>query len=86
MPSDKPGTPSTDKPNTPPSSVLSGDADQNGVINLQDAQLVLRAALGIDNVSADDRRLYDANEDGNINLDDALLVLKMALGIVDEKP
>lgn len=60
---------------------MMGDVDGNGVVNLEDAQLVLLDALSI--ASIDSLYSMSADIDGNgvINLEDANLTLKMALGI-----
>lgn len=65
-----------------PVNVMRGDADQNGKVNLSDASLVLRAALGIVSLDGTGKLAADADGNGTINLSDASLILKMALGIV----
>ncbi len=63
---------------------ISGDADSNNKIELRDAQLVLRAALGIDILETGVVRSCDVNKDGVINLTDAQMILKRALGIISQ--
>lgn len=60
---------------------LLGDADLNGVIESADAQLILKAALGIKNLTRSAEALCDVNGDGKITAEDARLVLCKALGI-----
>ena len=55
---------------------LWGDADGNGIVNLRDAMLILKAANNHD-VSIN-RKLSDVTGDGNVNLADAMWVLKRA--------
>ena len=52
------------------------DADGNGIVNLRDAMLILKAANNHD-VSIN-RKLSDVTGDGNVNLADAMWVLKRA--------
>lgn len=62
---------------------LRGDADLNQLIELRDAQLVLRAALGIDEATIDMKKYCDVNDNGIMDLTDAQLILKHALNIID---
>lgn len=62
-----------------------GDADGNGTIDMQDALIVLRAAMGL----ADPEALIpqaDMNGDGAIGMDDALTVLRIAMGLLGPPP
>lgn len=61
---------------------LAGDADGNGVVNANDALLVLRYSLGILNEISS---ACDVNGDGVVNANDALFILRAALGIVTLK-
>lgn len=66
---------------SPALSILPGDANQDGTVDLKDATLTLQAALGITSLSESAIDAADVDEDGTITLNDALLVLKLALGI-----
>lgn len=59
-----------------------GDVNCDGVLNLQDTQLTLRAALAIVTLEEFPRVLADVNKDSTINLQDAQIVLRAALGII----
>ncbi len=68
---------------TPDTNVLLGDVNENNKVELTDASLLLRAALGIEELTDAQKLRADVNEDGQINLADVTLVLKYALGIID---
>lgn len=57
----------------------------DGKVDLQDALVVLRAALGIENLSDEATTYADVDGDGKITLTDCSLVLKAALGIIELK-
>ena len=56
--------------------------DGNDAITLRDAQLALKAALGIVDLEGDAAVAADVNCDFKITLSDAQLILKKALGII----
>ena len=60
---------------------LTGDANGDGEVNLQDALVVLRAALGLIELGPAAETVSDVNGDGAITIDDALLILRFALGL-----
>lgn len=68
---------------TPPSdNILLGDVDKNNKIDLLDAQIVLKMAVGI--IIENDESIIkaaDVNLDKKVDLKDAVIVLKMAVGI-----
>ena len=57
--------------------VIYGDADGNGVVNMQDAALVLKHIAEWSNLQID-TAAADANDDGEINMRDAALILQYA--------
>lgn len=59
-----------------------GDADYSGKVELSDAQIILRAALGIVELDEELKLNCDMDSDGRITLGDAQIILKMALGIL----
>lgn len=61
-----------------------GDADGNGQVDLEDAQIVLKAALRIMILPEQQIALVDMDKSGSVDLADAQIVLKMALGIISE--
>ena len=58
-----------------------GDANGDGVVDTEDALIILRAAMGIEGDAEALLENCDVNEDGVIDTVDALLVLRMAMGI-----
>lgn len=60
-----------------------GDANEDGEVNLADVLVVLRAALGIEELEKGSQAFINANVNGDetIGLDDCLEVLKIAVGI-----
>lgn len=66
----------------PKPSGIMGDVNGNGSVDLGDAQLVLKAALKIEKLDADQIRLADCNMDQVIDLSDAQIILKKALKII----
>ena len=60
---------------------LMGDADGNGMVNANDALLILRYSLGIISSLACPENC-DVDGNGSINANDALMVLRYALGII----
>lgn len=64
-----------------------GDVNDDKEVTLEDAQEVLKTALGITgDLSAAQRAAADVDADGSITLEDAQLILKYALGIIDSFP
>ena len=60
---------------------IPGDANGDGVVDTEDALIILRAAMGIEGDAEALLENCDVNEDGVIDTVDALLVLRMAMGI-----
>lgn len=56
-----------------------GDADGNGNVELRDAQLALKAALKLIDLSGNDLKAADVNGNGIVELEDAQNILKAAL-------
>jgi len=66
---------------TPPS-FRAGDADVNGKVDLNDAKIVLKYALGIKvDINEEGRVNADFDKNGKVDLNDAKYTLKTALGI-----
>lgn len=80
-PTDEPIKP-TDDPVAPTG--LAGDADCNEKVDLEDAKLVLRVAVGIPlktPLSEQGKKNADYDKNGSVNLEDAKYTLKKAVGI-----
>ena len=70
----------------PANGIIYGDEDDSKSVDLADAQLVLKAALKIDQLSETAMKAADVDGNGNVDLGDAQLVLKRALKIIDAFP
>ncbi len=58
-----------------------GDVSGDGVIDSEDALLILRAAMGLVELTPEQEALADFNGDGTVNSEDALLVMRLAMGL-----
>lgn len=58
-----------------------GDVDGDGVVNANDALMVMRAALNLITLTDAQQAVADVNGDGAVNATDALMILRMALGV-----
>lgn len=66
--------------------IVYGDMDGDNKVDIQDATLVLRAALLIDELDESSFLAADVDGDLEVGLNDAQLVLKYALNIIDVFP
>lgn len=62
-------------------SAIPGDVDGNDGISVADALLILRAAMGISELTPAQQAAADINESGEIEVLDALTVLRISLGL-----
>lgn len=83
-PSHEPTPTDTTAPSPIPGDYLLGDVDQNGEIQLADAQLALKAALKIIILEDIPRKAADVDKNEVVELPDAQLILKRALQIITE--
>lgn len=60
---------------------IMGDFDGNNKADLNDAKTLLKAAVGIIQLTDEQKKAADVNGDGQINLSDAKLLLRIAVGI-----
>jgi hypothetical protein len=67
-------------------SVLFGDVNGDGKVNVGDATLLLRAAVGLVTLAADQKTRADVNGDGKVNVSDATLALRFAVGLINRFP
>lgn len=63
------------------SAVLPGDSDSSGAVNVADALLALRFAMGLINESELNTQAADMDSNGSITVADAITILRMALGL-----
>lgn len=64
-----------------PKPLPKGDADGNGEITVSDARILLRCAIGLENVPDEKLVQWDFNENGTIDVADARAVLRIAIGL-----
>ncbi|MBR6110155.1 MAG: hypothetical protein IKQ36_10500 [Clostridia bacterium] len=67
-------------PGPEPTPVI-GDVDGDGEVTLVDALIILRAAMGLVELTPEQEALADFNGDGTVNSEDALLVMRLAMGL-----
>ena len=58
-----------------------GDMDSDNTVAAADARTILRAAVGLDTLTAEQAAKADMNTDGEINASDARLALRTAVGL-----
>ena len=63
-------------------SSLSGDVDGDNTVTTKDARLALRAAVGLDTLSAEKTAAADVTGDGKVETDDARVILRVAVGLM----
>ena len=64
------------------SAVLPGDSDSSGAVNVADALLALRFAMGLINESELNTQAADMDGNGSITVADAITILRTALGLI----
>lgn len=72
------------EPSAPPvytDEIIPGDADRDGEVAPADARLVLRAAVGLEDLNAEQMKRADLNADGECTVDEARKVLRAAVGL-----
>ena len=58
-----------------------GDVDLSGDVTAADARIALRAAVGLETLSAEQALNADADRDGSVTAADARLILRVAVGL-----
>ncbi|MBR3297664.1 MAG: redoxin domain-containing protein [Clostridia bacterium] len=71
-------------PTEPPAPAADGDADGNGTINVADALLCLRAAMGLLSFTEEQIARCDMDANGGIAISDALTILRSAMGLLND--
>lgn len=64
-----------------PPAYLPGDVDQNGTVNVTDALLAMRCAMGILSLSDLQIEIGDMDGSGSISVTDALTIMRIAMGL-----
>lgn len=62
-------------------SYLLGDIDMNGAVEMTDALLALRFAMGTTDLTSLQQQIGDMDSDGTLTVADALVIMRMAMGI-----
>ncbi len=70
--------------NPPEPPYMLGDIDQNGQVQVTDAVLALRWAMGL--ITLEDVQLLagDVDLNGEVNITDALMIMRYAMGVINE--
>lgn len=61
-----------------------GDINEDGKINMKDARIALKAAVGSETLNEEQQKLGDMDNDGKVGIKDARLILKYAVGSITE--
>lgn len=79
-----PVKPTPDEPKeTPDSTRVCGDINNDGMVDSTDALGILRISVGIDEVSDTERQYCDTNDDNAVDSSDALTALRFSVGLKD---
>ncbi len=68
------------------SSIMYGDVNGDGVINIHDSVLVNKYIMGTETLTEEQKMAADVNGDGVVNVLDATLISRMFLGLIYEFP
>ena len=63
-----------------------GDATGDGKLNYEDALLVLRFSVGLEELPEEIQKIVDVNGDGKVNYEDALKILRVSIGLDTLEP
>lgn len=64
-------------------SVLPGDSDSSGAVNVADAILAMRFSMGLIGESALNKQAADMDGNGSVTVSDAIMILRTALGLMN---
>lgn len=67
-------------------SIVYGDVNKDGRIDVQDVVMVMRHILGKQALSEEQETAADVNFDGMINVQDVSLLMQKSLGLIDKFP
>lgn len=62
--------------------LIPGDVNGDGTVDVSDALLALRAAMGLYELTDEQMEFADMNGDGECGADDALVILRWAMGLM----
>lgn len=60
-----------------------GDVNSDGTVDMEDALITLRAAMGLVTLDENGSLAADVNGDGEVALEDALIILRVSMGLID---
>jgi len=69
-----------------PPTLIYGDVSGDGNVTAYDASLVLRAVVGLKDLSPDEREAADVTDDGSVTALDAALILQHTVGLIVQFP
>lgn len=59
-----------------------GDVNGDGVVDISDALLAMRYAMGLISLSSAQLEHADVNNDGSVDISDALIIMRVAMGLI----
>ena len=74
----------TDSTISEPSSVIVGDVNDDGEIDIVDAILIMKHDAGLTEISEKLKEAADVNQDGEIDIADAILIMKYDAGLISK--
>ena len=77
-------TPEEPNPEEPKKTGKIGDVNGDGTIDSADSLFILRASVGLENITDEQIKLADADGDGKITSADSLAVLRASVGLYDD--
>ena len=66
--------------------IVWGDANGDGETTIEDALLIMRYLIGIDEIAEENLEWCDVNGNGSIDLTDALLIMRKVIGTIEAFP
>ena len=66
--------------------VLYGDANGDGVVNVGDAVMVSKYVSNTANLTDEQLTAADVNDDGSVNVGDAVLIARYSAGLLEKFP
>ena len=68
----------------PEPAIGSGDVNGDGSVDISDALLAMRCAMGIITLTTEQYAEADVNGDGSVDISDALIIMRKAMGLIDK--
>ncbi len=68
------------------SALIMGDINNDGQVQASDARLALRASVGLENLTADQKKAADVDSTVGVTAADARLILRASVGLEELKP